>query len=218
MPFGSFLVIGILASVSLACSAVTSLFTGGPPLLQDDFSNSEGGWGTGTDSDSSIEYVDGGLYMKVFKDGFFTWSTPNHKTYQNVHMEITAHNPSADSSPAFGLMCDQQATRTSYYYFAVTPAGQYAIGKSAEGQKDVFLTNNDKWATSDQIAKNAPSYRVGADCSVGTLTLYVNGKKIDSASDTSYTSGGVALFIWSGDTPAGEVTYDDFVMTPLGGR
>ena len=93
--------------------------------------------------------------------------------------------------------------------------GEYVIGKSALGQDDVFLTNNDDWAVSDQIAKNADSYRIGADCKGGDLTLYVDGKKIDSASDGDYAKGQVGLFLWSGDDPAGEVTYDDFVMTAL---
>ena len=39
---------------------------------------------------------------------------------------------------------------------------------------------------------------------------------IDSASDTDYTKGGVGLFLWSGDNPEGEISYDDFVMTSLG--
>lgn len=112
-------------------------------------------------------------------------------------------------------MCDQQVTDGSYYYFAIMSTGEYVIGKSAAGNQDVFLTNNDSWGKSDLIAKNAPSYRVGADCGSGRLALYVDGKQVDSATDTSYSQGEVGLFLWSGNDPSGEVTYDDFVMTSL---
>ncbi|MGZ6317157.1 MAG: hypothetical protein ACXWNQ_07845, partial [Anaerolineales bacterium] len=63
------LVIGILASAMLACNYVTSLVGGksSPSLLKDDFSDKSVGWGTGTDTDSSVEYQDGGLHMQVFK-------------------------------------------------------------------------------------------------------------------------------------------------------
>ena len=184
-------------------------------LLKDDFSDSSSGWGTGTDADSTVEYVDGGLHMQVFKTNFITWSNPDQQSYEDVHMEVTVNNKSGQSRAAFGVLCNQQVTDSAYYYFAISADGEYVIGKSAVAQKDVFLTGGGKWATSDLIAKDAPSYQVGADCANGNLVLYVDGKKIDSATDSSYTKGGVGLFLWSGDDPSGEVTYDDFSMTSL---
>ncbi len=215
-PSKSLLVIAVLIATSLACNAVSSLFSGGGDtvLLKDHFSDSGSGWGTGTDSDSSVEYAGGGLRMKVFRDHFFTWSNPDEKTYQNVHLEVTVKNQGADPSTAFGLICGQQTTH-SYYYLAVTPAAQYLIGKSEAGKHDVFLTNNGNWDSSDRIAKNAPSYRLYADCKPRSLTLFVDGRTVDSASDTAYTGGGVGLFLWSGDNPSGEVVYDDFSMVQM---
>jgi hypothetical protein len=153
--------------------------------------------------------------MASFKDNFFTWSNPDTETYQDVHMEVNVKNESGDTKAGFGIMCDQQTVDSNYYYFAIAADGTYVIGKSATGTKDLFLTNNNDWGTSDLIAKNADAYHIGADCSHGTLTLYVDGKQVDSATDTSYQDGGVGLFLWSGDTPSGAVTYDDFVMTSL---
>ena len=81
---------------------------------------------------------------------------------------------------------------------------------------DVFLTNNDQWAKSDLIAKNAASYRMGADCGNGKLTLYVDGQQVASVDDMTYTSGGIALFVWSGkDATKTDVSFDDFKMTNL---
>ena len=189
----------------------------GNVLLSDDFSSAR--WGTGTDSDSSIEYVNEALKAIVFTKNWFVWSTPpNNQDYQNVHMEVTVINNGTDSTTAFGLMCNQQSSaKQNYYYFAITPAGEYAIAKAMAEQSDVFLTNNDQWASSDLINKDAPSYRVGADCaSNGTLTLYVDGQQVASASDVSYTSGGVAVIVWSGEeSTTTDVSFDDFLMTEL---
>lgn len=222
--FTYILVISALAGASLACQALSSTPAGStssppaasaPSILKDDFSDSGSGWGTGTDTDSSVEYVDGGLNMKIFKANFFTWSNPGKETYDGTHLEVTVKNQNGKTRTGFGVMCNQQVTDSSYYYFAITPVGEYVIGKSAVGKQDVFLTNNDDWGTSDLIEKNAPSYRIGADCAPGKLVLYVDGHQVDSASDTEYTKGNVGLFLWSGDDPTGEVTYDDFVMTAL---
>jgi hypothetical protein len=210
-----FFAITCLALAVLSCQALSGLGgAGSNVVLQDDFSKET--WGTGTDSDSSVEYATGALQMIVYTKNYFVWSTPDDVDYENVHVEVTVKNNNTDSTTAFGIMCHQQVTDSAFYYVAVTPAGEYAIAKAAVAQEDVFLTNNDEWATSDQIAQNAASYRVGADCGNGKVTLYVDGKQIASVSDTSYAKGGVAIFAWSGQEATNtNIAFDDFVMTKL---
>jgi hypothetical protein len=145
------------------------------------------------------------------------FSSPNDSNYQNIHAEVTVKNNGTHPTTAFGIICDQHGTDlSSFYYAAVTPAGEYAIAKAVSGQADVFLTGGGAWASSDQIAENAASYRVGADCSNGRLVLYVNGNQIASVSDSAFASGGIALFTWSGeDVASADVSFDDFEMTQL---
>jgi hypothetical protein len=210
--------IAVLALAALACNAITG--GGATPtasatvILSDDFSTIR--WGTGTDTDSSIEYANNALQMIVYTKNYFVWSTPDAENYQNVHLEATVINNSTDSTTAFGVICNKQGSTSNFHYLVMTPAGEYAIARAAEGQSDVFLTNNDQWGTSDQIATNAASYRVGADCGNGTLTLYVDGQQIASVTDPTYTSGGVALMVWSGEEATNtNVSFDDFLMTQL---
>ena len=84
-----FLAIACLALAALACNAVTGAGSGGNTpnapateapqqgkvILNDDFSSSQ--WGTGTDKDSSVEYVNQALQMIVYTKNYFVWSTPN---------------------------------------------------------------------------------------------------------------------------------------------
>jgi hypothetical protein len=187
-------------------------------LLEDDFTKGRDQWGTGTSTDSAVEYVDDALNFKVFTKNYIVWTTPDDKDYENVHMEVTVINNGTDSTTAFGFFCDKQyPIDDSRYYFAVTPLGQYAIAKAALAQTDVFLTNDDRWGHSDLIAKDAASYRLGADCgSNGKLTLYVDGQEVASVEDTTYTSGRIALFVWSGEeATTTNVSFDDFLMTQL---
>jgi predicted small secreted protein len=216
------LAVACLALAALACNAMTggggdtspTSDPGPQVLLSDDFSSQT--WGTGTDADSSVEYANGALQVVVYTKNYFVWSTPNDQDYQNAHIEVTVINHGTDSTTAFGIMCSKQSGSSNFYYLAMTPAGEYAIAKAAEGQSDVFLTNDDQWGVSEQIAQNASSYRVGADCGNGSLTLYVDGQQIASVADASYTSGGVALFTWSGEeATTTNVSFDDFLMTEL---
>jgi hypothetical protein len=187
---------------------------GNSALIEDDFSDGDT-WGTDADGDHSVKYSNGALQMSVNKDLFFVWSTPGGEDYENVHIEATAYNHSSDPAGAFGIICNLQITNTSYY-FAITGNGKYAIGKYTFAG-DTLLTNDGQWGDSNLIKSGADAYRIGADCSNnGTLTLYVDGQQIDSASDTAYASGNVGLFAWSGEELNGtDVSFDDFVVTKL---
>jgi hypothetical protein len=210
----SLLALAAVVSASLACSALSAIAD--RPLFSDDFSGSDTNWGTGTTENSSVEYDNSALHVRVFKDNYIVWSTPNDTDFENIHEEVTVLNNGTDSNTAFGLICYQQTISDSYYYMVITPAGEYAIAKAELTQDDVFLTNNNDWAKSDAIAKDAKSYRLGVDCGNGKLTLYVDGKQIDSVSDTTYTKGVAGIQVWS-DSPAKnvDVTFDDFVVTKL---
>lgn len=214
-----------LTIAGLACSSLSGVPSmpgisgeapvGNRPLLEDDFSDSESGWGTGTDGESAVEYEDGVLRMQAFKEYYFTWSTPDEEDYQDVHMEVTVNNESGDTQVGFGVLCNQQVVDSSFHYFVVTALGEYAIARAEIGKEDLFLTNNDDWGTSDSIPVGAGTYHIGADCGAGELALYVNGEAIESVSDPTFTEGGVGLFIWSAEEPAGTISYDDFVLTAL---
>ncbi|MFZ5878012.1 MAG: hypothetical protein ACOY0R_01455 [Chloroflexota bacterium] len=205
-----------LALAAMACGLPSIPGLSGGPLFQDDFGGFEQTWGTGTDSDSSIEYSNGGLNMQVYETNYFVWSTPNDEDYTNIHIEVTAQNNSSDPNTAFGVICNQGIPSTNYYYFAVTASGQYAIARGAVAKDDFFMTGDNDWANSDLIPQDAASYQIGADCGNGVLTLYVNGQQVASVNDSTYTSGAVGLFTWSDEqTSSANVTFDNFIVTEL---
>jgi serine/threonine protein kinase len=187
----------------------------GETLLEDDFSD-DSLWGLLDETTATIAYDGETLRVKVFEKNWIVWTTPNEKNYGNIHMEVTAYDNDDEPTTAFGLICYQQDTTSSYYYAVMTPAGEYAIVETSEENPDFFLTNDNKWANSELIEKNASSYRVGMDCGNNTLALYVDGQLIDSVSDDTYTSGVSGLIIWSGeDADTADVSFDDFSVTSL---
>ena len=187
----------------------------GETLLEDDFSDNSI-WGLLDESSNIIKYDGEALRVQLFKKNWIVWTTPNGKSYKDIHTEVTATNNDGETTTAFGIMCYQQESTSSYYYAVVTPVGEYAIIKAKEGESDVFLTNDNKWGSSDLIKTNTSSHRVGMDCGYGTLSLYVDGRLIDSVSDASYGSGISGLIIWSGEEAASaDVTFDDFTITSL---
>ena len=203
-----FVFIAVLVLAAMAC-AIPGLNS----LPKDDFSNSDSGWGVGTDASSSVEYASDGLQMIVYTPFYVTWSTFGLETYENTHIEVSVNNTSSDEDAMFGVVCNEQGSTQAFYYVGISPSGYYAFIKSSVALEDVYL----KEGTSDVISASASSMRIGLDCGNGTLTLYVNGQQIDSVSDASYPNGVVGLFAASDDLDSGAtVTFDDFVMTKLG--
>ena len=185
---------------------------GNRPLFQDDFRGRDTNWGIGTDADSSVEYVDDALKFILYATNYFVWSTPGDEEYTNIHIEVAVNNSSADSNAAFGIMCNQQFMDDEFYYAYITPSGDYGIVKSMFVEDDVDLATG----SSDLIPQNASTYTIGMDCGNGAVTLYVNGQRIDSGVDSDYTTGGVALFVWSDEVASGAtVSFDDFTITEL---
>jgi hypothetical protein len=226
----------VLLMASLACSAVSNLMATPTPvptstpiptntplpsptpeipevseILSDDFSSDTSGWGTGTDAESSVEYVNGGLQAQVFSANFITWSNPDQEKYSNVHIDVAAQNNSADELSMFGIICHEQDSQ-AFYYLGVAADGYYAIAKSEVDQDNVYYADGN----SSVIPTDSTPFTIGADCGNGNLALYVNGQQLATAQDSSFSSGYVGLFAWSGEaTNAADVTFDNFVMTTL---
>jgi hypothetical protein len=206
-----FFAVFVLVLSSLACGMpdVAALLD---PMPKDDFSNSSSGWGTGTDADSSVEYNNDGLEIKVFTPYYVTWSTQSLESYENTHLEVNVQNSSTDQEAFFGFICNEQGTTNAFYYVGVSPDGYYAFNKSKVVGDDEIL----KDGTSDIISASAQSMRLGLDCKNGSMALYVNGELIDSVSDSTYTSGTFGLFGASDDEQNGtSVLFDDFATSKI---
>jgi hypothetical protein len=163
-----------------------------------------------------VEYVNDALQFFIYAANLIVYTGPNDTDYENIHIEVTAANASADPDAGFGILCNQQFMDDEFYYAYITARGDYGIVKS------MFVEDNIDLATgySDLIPQNAASYQIGLDCANGTLTLYVNGQMIDSvadpAADSVYASGRVGLLAFSNKIASGvSVAFDNFIVTAL---
>lgn len=199
----------VLASLACAVPDVGSLFN---PLPKDDFSDSNSGWGTGTDSYSSVEYADGGLKMQVFEPLYMAGANLGRTFHENTHIEVDVTSTSADVEALYGIICNAQAAPSSYYFVGVTDGGDYAfVTSSIMGSIEVI-----KQGTSSVISAANGSMRLGLDCGTNSMTLYVNGQKIDTVSHSTYTQGYVGLFAANDTMPNGaDVIFDNFEMSPI---
>lgn len=230
-----FMVLAMLIVTTLACSVLSpeaptpttaKVPTSKPaattapvakPLSQDDFASSKSGWSVNSNDNGSAEYLDGEYVFKIKRTKWLKWSTtPDNKDYANVHMEVSVRDTSADNStlPSFGFICNYK-DNNNFYYVGAAVDGAYAIARKIDGETKILTDAKNEWAISKDITKNMSSYRLGADCTPTGVTLYVNGKKIASASDSTFSSGLAGMFVLTFDKAGAEVRFDDFVVTQL---
>jgi hypothetical protein len=203
-----------LAVAALACA-------GGTPdpgesdgtLFEDDFSDRRSGWTTGVGESGSVDYVADEYAIKVGDSNWFIWGVPGESDLADIHIEVTAIDLGPATDAGFGIIC-HYVDDQNFYYLGIGSDGYYAIARFVDDEV-TFLSDSEGWIESDGIALDAASYRLGADCGQGTLTLYVDGEAIDSVADDTFSSGDVGLFVLSASEPNAEVHFDDFVVTAL---
>jgi hypothetical protein len=196
---------GLTAAV-LACSPSSVVSSS---LYKEDFGSENSDWCVDSDTTSSSGFEGGEYFFKVQQDNWFVWCNPD-QDFEAIHVEVTVKNVTDTTDTVFGLMCHAQFLN-QFYYLGITTDGLYTI-RLYRGEDDEEILAEDE---STAIALNADSYRLGADCGNGTLTLYVDGQEVASTTDDTYTSGDIGLFAWSGDQLPAEIRYDDLVVDKL---
>ncbi len=206
-----FLSICVLVLAGLACSAVGggAPSSNNPPqqnkpvLYQDDFSDSNSGWPVAADSDKAANYTADGQYLlQAITARQDVWAHPG-KNFSDATIEVDASKASGPDNNGFGLVCRFQ-DNNNFYYFMTSSDGYQAIGIYQNGSSK-YLTA-DKMQTTSAIKPGVNHLR--ADCVGSTLTFYINGQKVSSATDTTFTSGDVGVF----DDPNVGITFDNFAV------
>ncbi|MBI3762754.1 MAG: hypothetical protein HY260_12975 [Chloroflexi bacterium] len=180
-------------------------------ILQDDFSDPNSGWSVESGDFGSKGYENGEFVVRSSKAKWWIVSTRG-VNISNVHIEVTASDIGPATNASFGIMCGYQDI-DNQYYLGIGSDTYYAIGKFVSGEFTILSSPDNEWAASDRIRPNAGTYRLAADCGPGQLALYVDGQMIASASDSTFSSGDVALFVLTWDQPNAEIHFDDFVAT-----
>jgi len=209
----------LLAIPALACQ--TLLGRGSirlsTSLFEEDFSSRSNDWDVISDEDASLDYVADEYAIQIFTTELLVWANPNgaNLSLADVHVEVTARNIGAATEPGFGIICSY-VDEANTYRMGVSSDGFHIITKRVDGVETVLTDpENGQWTTSDRVPLNASSYRLGADCGNGTLTLYVDGRRVASVNDSTLTAGTVGLFAAAFAEQPVEIRFDDLVVTAL---
>lgn len=158
-------------------------------LLQDDFSNPDSGWEIGEYDGGSVGYASGHYFVTASSPNEFMWGLAFY-TFTDVIIELdtTQVNAPSNDNNAYGVWCRVQANDDGYT-FLISGDGYYAIHKVVDGEYEDLVD----WTSSNVINQGNASNHIRAICDGPDLALFVNGERLATATDTTYTTGDIAL-------------------------
>ena len=181
----------------------------GSVLFHDDFSNPSSGWDQNTTADGTTDYATGGYRILVKTANLDMWANPGQTLQNDVRIEVDATKSAGPDDNGFGVIC-RYYDKDNFYKFLVTSDGYAGISMVSNGNVNIISSPDGKIQAVNNINKGAASNHIRADCIGSTLTLYVNGNQVATASDSTLSGGDTGLFAQTYDTGGVDILFHDF--------
>jgi len=218
-----FMAMAVLVLVALACSfspvTTASTPTPKPPaggssqqiLFKDDFSDTSSGWDRTTNDYGTSDYYNGGYRINVLKTDSFFFANPSQSLQNDVRVEVDATKIGGPDDNAFGVQCRYQDV-DNYYFFYISSDGYVGIGIDNAGSKTILSSSDGNMTSDSNIKQGAATNHLRADCVGSTLTLYVNGTQVATASDSTFTGGDVGLIAKTFKVTGTDILFTNFFV------
>ena len=112
---------------------------------------------------------------------------------------------------AFGVQCRYQDV-DNFYFFYISSDGYAGIGINKAGTKTIISSSDGNMVSDSNINQGAATNHLRADCIGSTLTLYVNGTQIATATDSTFTGGDVGLMAATFSVGGADILFTNFFV------
>ncbi len=159
--------------------------------------------------------ANGKLEITTREPGQFWWSNPSLEPLDNVTISATTRKINGPDDNAFGLICRYQDPN-NFYLFVISSDGYYAIGKVQSGiNQIIYLTGGGEYQFSETIQQGVQENTLRATCEGDQLTLTVNGILLDTAQDSTFSSGDIGVGLTAFEEGTAVVEFDNIrAVTP----
>jgi hypothetical protein len=184
--------------MNLLNAAVTNPYA--PPrgtlALNDPLTDNSNGyfWGEGTDATGTCAFIGGTYRIIASAQGYYHYCSPTG-TFRDFAYEVQMMIITGDAA---GIAFRADSAGTKFYYFRIGLDGSYELDLYAgPGSSSKLLPGNSSISATNAI----PSFHIGLGqsnliavvASHNIITLYVNGQKVDSVIDNTYSQGRIGM-------------------------
>ena len=199
-------VMAILALVSMACA-----LGGGP--YHEEF-NSIGSWPQQDTFEAAGDVSDGVYTFNVKEADQFFWATGGESFGDGVY-EVEATTVAGPENNGFGMMFFINNETNDFYSFEVSSDGYVLVARCANACEDYQALLQDGWFQSPAVKTGLNQTNVlKVEASAGTMSFSVNGQNVGTVTDTTLTSGDIAVAVETFEEGGVIVNFDNFKFTP----
>ncbi len=190
----------------------------GAELLRVDFEQSgqweEGRYPPDAETPAAVLTVADGRYRIDYRaedNPSLVWGLGGGE-YENVVVEVTTEQLSADKDNLYGVGCrivTDERGDVSGYVLLISGDGHYGIADLSRRSLDFIL----EWHQTDRIHQGRATNTLRAVCVDDYLALYVNGEFLGEVQDSRYARDGqIALVAGAAKGAEVSVTFDDLTV------
>lgn len=175
--------------------------TQGNPLFQDEFMNNTNGWSIQSyPGEFSVALGHGALTLENDNNKLLWELLPGTQKYGDFQLSVDAVLSKGSQDNGYGVYIrgalSQNSSITAFYRFELYGDGSFAIFKGTADANGVETTPRlVDYTNSSAILKQGGLNHITISAKGSSLQFIVNGQTLSTVSDTTYTSGSVALFV-----------------------
>jgi hypothetical protein len=193
-----------------------------PPLFSDSFTNNTHGWNLQSDPGKFAVAIGGGFMTLEDSNNKLLWElVPGGKTFTNFSLAVDAVLSKGSQDNGYGVYIrgtsNPDSDFATYYRFELYGDGSYALFKGGIDPKENLMSSRlIDYTTDTVIQKQGKPNHIVITANGSSLLLNVNGQVLSKVTDTSYSSGSIALFVSNlQNTPPGaQAKFSQFAIYP----
>lgn len=172
-----------------------------PPLFADSFTNNNNGWDLqGSPGKFAVTLGNGTLALEDDSNRLLWELIPGNRTFRDFQLSVDAALSKGDQINGYGIYIrgslDQDGQLTTYYRLELYGDGTYAVFKgTVDATGKSTPTQIVDYTESPAIQKQGGLNHIKIMANGSVMTLIVNGQTLKTITDSSYTSGSIALFV-----------------------
>jgi Domain of Unknown Function (DUF1080) len=194
----------------------------GTPLFADSFSSNAYGWNLeSSPGNYTVTLGNSVLSLKIEKHNLLWELLPGERTFSNFTLTVQADLSQGDQNNGYGVYIrgtsDQKTDLASYYRFELYGDGSYAIFKgTSDSGGNSIATKMVNYTLNPAIKKNGQVNQIMIIAKGPVLSFVVNGQLLKAITDTSFSSGSIALFVSNlpQAKPGAQAQFSQFAIYP----
>lgn len=176
-------------------------------VYEEDYSDSFSGWDDAFDAYTRKVYGNNRYNIEVAASNLVAWGLAN-RIVADFEIEVEGKLEDGDQANSYGLLF-RFKDRDNFYRFDISADGFFLFSKFIDGE---WITLAD-WTESEFIHTGKGATNILKVSAFGPdITLWVNGQKLTSVSDDSFSRGNFGFFTGTFAEPYSWVSFDNLKM------